>query len=720
MTAAKPMYPVSLSRVLALAISVTVLIVAWMCWQLFHAYQLAKADLPRALKMEGLRAKFNGFDELKSTAARTAAATGDPHWEKRYREIESELDAGLEEAKLLRNENPGVPDETDYLKADTILDEVELHAFELIHQGRLAEAQALLNGDDYKKQEKTYSDGLEQLGNWLRRTVDGKVAQMQQQTLWSIVVAVSSTLILLLCWGYILAMMRRWQSVLEVTNRQLSDTTKQATDSNCQLTEKSKQLETTNAQLNAQSAQLEEANRRLSENSKQLEGTNQQLIAQSNQLEAFSQELDKKVEARTMQLKNSELALLNMMNDAVRSRENVQKALDALKREVDERKKVEDQLAQSQKMEAIGQLAGGVAHDYNNQLSVVLGYSNMLEQQVADPKLRRFAQNISTAAKRSADLTQKLLVFSRKGQMQTAPVDMHSTLSETIEMLERSLDKRITLVKRLEADTAVMIGNSSNLQNALLNLGINARDAMPNGGTLTYETENVTLNTAFCVEHRNEIVPGRYLRIVVSDTGCGMSDEVKRHLFEPFFTTKPVGKGTGLGLASVYGTVKQHAGVLTVESELGVGTSFTLYLPLADQSMPQTPTAIKSTRDTRHYRILAVEDEEILRTMLVYMLAESGHELHEEENGKSAVAYYEKHWQEIDLVILDMVMPEMNGHQTFLAMKKINPNIKAVLATGYSLNSEVQAVLDDGVLDFLQKPFEPSQLQNMIVKVMKL
>ncbi len=382
-------------------------------------------------------------------------------------------------------------------------------------------------------------------------------------------------------------------------------------------------------------------------------------------------------------------------------------------------RKSEDQLHQAQKMDAIGQLAGGVAHDFNNQLSVILGYANILSQQITQPNLRKFAENICIAARRSADLTQKLLVFARKGQTQTAPVDLHKILGETLEMLERTVDKRIVLRQDLQADSAVVTGSASQLQNALLNLGVNARDAMPDGGELTYHSAIDTLDAAFCSAQPQAIAPGQYLKISVSDSGTGMSDEVKQHLFEPFFTTKPIGKGTGLGLASVYGTVKQHGGTLTVDSTLGRGTRFTIYLPLADQSGVQAASETAVIQTVKPLRILAVEDEEILRTMLVYMLSTCDHEVQEAEDGKVAVAFYRSNWREIDLVILDMVMPEMNGHDTFLAMKKINPDIKAILATGYSLNSEVQAILDDGVKDFLQKPFEPAQLQNAIAKVMK-
>lgn len=383
-------------------------------------------------------------------------------------------------------------------------------------------------------------------------------------------------------------------------------------------------------------------------------------------------------------------------------------------------RKSEDQLRQSQKMEAIGQLAGGVAHDFNNQLSVILGFANILSEQIENSRLRRYAENICVAAKRSADLTQKLLVFARKGQAQMVSVDLHKILTETIDMLERSVDKRISIEQTLEAESTILTGNASQLQNALLNLGINARDAMAGGGTLTFATENVALDAEFCACIYDEIEPGKYLKLTVGDTGCGMTEDVKRHLFEPFFTTKPVGKGTGLGLASVYGTVKQHSGALNVSSEVGRGTRFVLYFPIANSPAHVPARSTPETRAHTSLRILIVDDEEILRAMLAYALSDSGHNVIEAGDGNEAMKLYEAQWAEIDLVILDMVMPGLSGHETFLKLKEINPAIKAVLSTGFSLNNEVQAMLDDGVMDFLQKPFEIKQLQQTILKVMNV
>ena len=217
-------------------------------------------------------------------------------------------------------------------------------------------------------------------------------------------------------------------------------------------------------------------------------------------------------------------------------------------RDITDERLLEERLRQMQKMDAIGQLAGGVAHDFNNQLTAVLGYAELLVHRLDDSNLKRYASNIYTAAQRSADLTRKLLAFARKGQYQSIPVDMHHVIAEAVEMLQHSIDKRIRVEQLLRAQPTVVTGDPSQLVNALLNLGLNARDAMPDGGTLTFETQIVNLDAEFCNRHPHELQPGHFFLLAVTDTGYGMSDEVKQHLFEPFFTTKPIGKGTGMGL----------------------------------------------------------------------------------------------------------------------------------------------------------------------------
>jgi len=381
-------------------------------------------------------------------------------------------------------------------------------------------------------------------------------------------------------------------------------------------------------------------------------------------------------------------------------------------RDITDQRQLQESLVQAQKMDAIGQLAGGVAHDFNNQLTGVLGFASMLLERLDDPTLKRYAEGIITSAQRSADLTQKLLAFSRKGQFQRIPVDVHRIINDTVEMLQHSIDKRIRIRRCLEAQQAQIIGDPSQLQNALLNLAVNARDAMSEGGELTFSTSIATLEARSLPGF--ELSPGSYLIVAVEDSGSGMSQEVQAHLFEPFFTTKEQGKGTGMGLASAFGTVTQHQGAITVSSEPGHGSTFRLYLPLAEHSNDASrgdtpPMGVRS-----QLRILLVEDEELVREFVQDMLGEVGHRVETATDGRRALERYRQIWQEIDLVILDMIMPGLDGRDTFRAMKAINPAVRAILASGYSLNQQSQAILAEGALGFVQKPFSPNQLLRAV------
>jgi PAS domain S-box-containing protein len=382
------------------------------------------------------------------------------------------------------------------------------------------------------------------------------------------------------------------------------------------------------------------------------------------------------------------------------------------------RKRSEEELRQTQKMNAIGELAGGVAHDFNNQLAAILGYADLLSRRLTDPELLLFSNGIGVAARRSADLTQKLLAFARKGHFQRVMVDVNKVIAETVTILERSVDKRITVAQRLEAPGAVISGDPSQVQNALLNMALNARDAMPNGGTLTFETAIVGIQALDCEYCRQEVIPGRHLRITVGDTGSGIDEEVRKHLFEPFFTTKPIGKGTGMGLASAYGTVRSHGGSIRVDSTEGVGTRVTICLPLAETDVldvaraePLQPAAVNTIR------ILVVDDEEALRSMIPRMLERARYETIAVATGLEAVDLYSRRWRELDLVVLDMMMPGMSGSDTFHALRAINPAVRVLLSSGYSIDGTAREVLDDGAMGFIQKPFLIAELEDAIAQI---
>jgi PAS domain S-box-containing protein len=392
--------------------------------------------------------------------------------------------------------------------------------------------------------------------------------------------------------------------------------------------------------------------------------------------------------------------------------------LQGIFRDVRERLRLEERLRQSEKLTAIGQLAGGIAHDFNNQLAGILGYADMLADELTEATHKRHAQSIVLSAQRAADLTQQLLAFSRKGKYLTMPVDAHRLIGEVVSVLERSIDKRIHIVQDLKAGHPIVMGDPTQLQNALLNVALNARDAMAGSGELTFATEVIQLDEALCQNSPHEIIPGPYLRISVTDTGCGMSDDVKKHLFEPFFTTKKLGEGTGMGLASVYGAVRNHHGSINIYSEVGRGTTIRICLPLGSGSVqPDEPDA-RAALTHGSARILVVDDETSVREMAATILRHLGYSVTTCADGREATEYYAAHWQQLDLVILDMVMPVMGGRDAFLAMRRINPQLRAILSSGYSLNGEAQAILDEGVLSFIGKPFRRAELAGRVAEAL--
>ncbi|HBC87740.1 MAG TPA: hypothetical protein DCZ94_12350 [Lentisphaeria bacterium] len=385
----------------------------------------------------------------------------------------------------------------------------------------------------------------------------------------------------------------------------------------------------------------------------------------------------------------------------------------------EERLKLEERLRHSEKMEAIGQLAGGIAHDFNNQLMGIMGCAELLYDRLDDVNLRNDIESILRASRRASDLTKDLLAFSRKGKFLTIPVNVHKVIEEVISVLEHSIDKRIEIKRILKASPAIIVGDPTQLQNALLNMAINARDAMPNGGEITFTTENVPMEEVFHKEDQKKALMSRYLKICISDTGIGIDKETIKHIFEPFFTTKGPDKGTGMGLASVYGTVNSHNGIINVNSEPGKGSVFCMYFPLMEDIVHKDDSKPESTLKRKGIRILLVDDEEIVRNMVGSMLRSFGHKVMTCNDGLEAVEFYRNSWKDIDLVVLDIMMPRMNGKEAFVSMKSINSEIRVLLASGYSMDGETQGLLDAGAKAFIQKPFNMKELSLSIEDAMK-
>ncbi len=391
----------------------------------------------------------------------------------------------------------------------------------------------------------------------------------------------------------------------------------------------------------------------------------------------------------------------------------------AVMEDVTELKKAEEQFHQAQKMDVIGRLAGGVAHDFNNMLAGILGHAELLDMKTDEESpLKRHVRPIIEASTRAADLTNKLLAFSRKGKTVSATLDMHETITSAMGLLERSFDKKIAIDTKFHAENSKIVGDPTLLQNALLNLALNARDAMPTGGVLSFSTSNIFI-TNEAEASAYSLSKGEYLEINVSDSGCGMSKEVISKIFEPFFTTKPVGKGTGLGLSAVYGTIKEHKGAINVYSEAGSGTLFKIYLPVeASKSKDTTLVANENNLVSGEGLVFVIDDEEIIREMAKAILSSLGYKVLSAADADEAIRIFKKYKEEISLVILDMVMPKKSGKEIFEMLKEIKPDVNVLISSGFSKKDNIDEMIKDGARGFIQKPYRQASLSQAIAEVL--
>ncbi|MBN2684946.1 MAG: response regulator [Pontiellaceae bacterium] len=362
-------------------------------------------------------------------------------------------------------------------------------------------------------------------------------------------------------------------------------------------------------------------------------------------------------------------------------------------------RQLEEQLRQSQKMDAIGQLAGGIAHDFNNMLMGIMGAADLLQHHMQDsPEAAEYYSTILSSCRRSAKLTRQLLTFARKQPVGTDSADVHQAIYNTISLLSNTIDRRIAMKTNLMAHTHTVIGDSTQIQNALMNLCINAAQSMPNGGSIHISTRSMDSEN--------------FIEITVRDEGCGIPEDILNKIYEPFFTTKPQGKGTGLGLSTVLGIIQQHSGSINVKSTIGEGTTFTIQLPTDSKPLPK-PT-IPAPAQKGSGQILLIEDEPAIRLVTSKMLKILGYEVTSAENGKVGLDIYAKDTAKFDLVVLDMEMPEMNGHDCFFAMKKINPELRAILTSGFSSIDAVNTMLENGLCEVVDKPFTNADLSQAI------
>jgi signal transduction histidine kinase len=410
-------------------------------------------------------------------------------------------------------------------------------------------------------------------------------------------------------------------------------------------------------------------------------------------LESVLSELESKVKARTSELERSHEALLAEMAG---------------------RKELQEQLLQSQKMEAIGRLAGGIAHDFNNLLTAVIGYCELLlERFQEEDSTRGLLNEIHKAGMRAAALTHQLLAFSRKQMLQPEVLEFNETITGLEKVLRRIIGEDIELTFALDPDVGQVKADRAQLDEVVMNLAANARDAMPQGGKLIIETKNVELDDSY-TQGRLEVKPGSYVMMAMSDTGCGIEKEILPKIFEPFFTTKERGKGTGLGLSTLYGIVRQTGGDVMVHSEVGKGTTFKIYLPRTDEALDTRPHVVSLADMRAKETILVTEDERGVRKLVHRVLEKYGYTVLVAARGHEAIKICKEYAGPIDMLVTDVVMPEMSGKQLSELVTQLRPEIRVLFMSGYT----AEAILHQGKVDrstaFVQKPFAASALAQKV------
>lgn len=398
-------------------------------------------------------------------------------------------------------------------------------------------------------------------------------------------------------------------------------------------------------------------------------------------------------------------------------------------RDISERKRLEQQLRQSQKMEAIGQLAGGVAHDFNNLLTGIIGNLSLAEED-APHGLREYIASANSAAMRAEDLVKQLLAFSRKTRVELKPLDLNGIVREVYQLARETIDRRIDIDVRLTDETVGVLADAAQMHSVLMNLCVNARDAITpimHGSErledserqflITLETDVITVDSEYCNAHAYAR-PGCFAVLIVADTGEGMNSETQRHIFEPFFTTKEVGAGTGLGLASVYGIVKQHDGWINVYSEKGKGTTFKIYLPLVQESAPGEDDVKRDGVVGGSERILIVDDEDAIRNLAKRVLEQHGYSVLLASDGQEGLDTYFRESGQIDLIVLDLSMPRMSGREVLERLREQAPDVKVIISTGYAEGTQAEILQNLNISAYVYKPYRPLEITRLVRRVL--
>ncbi len=435
----------------------------------------------------------------------------------------------------------------------------------------------------------------------------------------------------------------------------------------------------------------------------------EQILKQKGFVKEYELEFKRK-DGKQLTVLSTTTTLLNNNGDIVAYR--------GINRDITEHKRLEQQFIQAQKMEAVGQLSGGIAHDFNNILTAIIGYGSILKTKLPQSGfLHEYVNNILTSSEKAANLVKNLLAFSRKQILNPLPVDINTIVTGMQNILERIIGEDIEFTVKAADHDLIVKADKTQIEQVLMNLATNARDAMPSGGKLTISAAEVLIDERFIKVHQYGSL-GTYAVISVTDTGIGIEKAALEHIFDPFFTTKEVNKGTGLGLAMVYGTIKQHDGFINVYSEPGIGTTFKLYLPLTavpNQQIDNLPAAsVSSGNET----ILLVEDNDPVRKVTRTILEEAGYKILEAASGKQAIECFRENLDKIDLVITDVIMPELSGHDVHSELQKIQPDVKIIYVSGYAADILEQKGMHNDTINFISKPLQPDVLLTKIREIL--
>jgi PAS domain S-box-containing protein len=443
------------------------------------------------------------------------------------------------------------------------------------------------------------------------------------------------------------------------------------------------------------------------------------LYQNADERTAFNQKMNQKGYVRNEELhlkcRDGTPIICSVSAVAVKDENGKLKYYDGIIEDITERKKLESQFRQAQKLEAIGTLAGGIAHDFNNLLMTIQGNVSLMLFDIdsVNPNYSNLV-SIEKQIQKGADLTRQLLGYARKGKYQVEPADLNQIVEETSQAFGRTR-KQISIESTLSGNLPAIEADRGQIEQVLLNILINAADAMPSGGKLIIKTSNVNYET---IKGRlYKAIPGRYVQLMISDTGTGMDKRTQERIFEPFFTTKEFGKGTGLGLASAYGIVKSHGGYIDVESTPNLGTTFFIYLPASEQKVHHMNETDHSVVEGSG-NILLVDDEEMILKVGVSLLDRLGYSTLKAHNGWEAIEIFSKQNNDIDLVILDLIMPEIGGGDVYEKLKDIDPKVKVLLSSGYSIDGQANEILERGCNGFIQKPFSIKELSEKINEIL--